>query len=329
MKAIPKVLFFLLVLLIAVVITGLFLPSELKVSGSKELEAKSSIIYPLINDLNNWAKWSPLVQRDTVSTVIYTNKNESGRSMNWEDAVYGESKAVIVHGKQDESVAANFYFGDDSQLTMIWFMESLEKTTLVNWTIGLTDLSLWEKYFALFYRSKIKYIIDEGLKGLTSCSNTYSYSRIGEISIDSLKAQPTVIMVDSVSEKNSKPRLKEMEDYLQRFLSRRELTAVDSAFTIRYKTESDTLFKVAKGFPLAERTWVWKTLEYYGMPEGRVVSVSHYGSTPPLKAYKAIEDYIQSNKLNKIGHAWEVDLYNPELDTDSTLWETKIYYPVN
>ncbi len=34
------------------------------------------------------------------------------------------------------------------------------------------------------------------------------------------------------------------------------------------------------------------------------------------------------HNLEQNGQSWEIELFNPEIDKDSTLWETKVYYPV-
>ena len=81
-----------------------------------------------------------------------------------------------------------------------------------------------------------------------------------------------------------------------RFFDRREIKPAGRAFKLIYGAVNDTLEKYGYGYPLLERTWVWRTLKYIQIPEGRVLNISHYGRqrNTPL-AHEKVKEYIKQN----------------------------------
>ncbi len=328
MKAILKLLFFLLFVVVAVIISGLFLPNELKISSSTEVEAKPEIIFPQLSNLQNWEKWSPWIKSDPSVKINYGRTEGKGAGMNWESETLGNCAIEVTLYDSLQSIAANFHFASGTHSTMVWIVEPIGDLSLINWTFNIGELELWERYFALFYKKEIKAVINSGLNDLKATSESLKYSRIGEVEVLDSLGKPTVIMVDSVVEEKVEERLKEMDAYLLRFFERRELQPAGGPFYLLQGKANDTLHKISLGYPLPEKTWVWRTLQYYPINDGKVIAISHYGSDEPVKAHKAIEEYMHKNNLIKNGLPWEIKLYNPETDKDSTLWERKFYYPV-
>ena len=58
------------------------------------------------------------------------------------------------------------------------------------------------------------------------------------------------------------------------------------------------------------------------------VFAKHVGGYNSAPAHNAIDAYIKDFNLATRGYIWEVYQYNPMVDTDSTKWETYIYYPL-
>lgn len=327
MKIFFRFLFLLLFLFIGIIITGLFLPTEMKVASSVEINAKPEIIFPQISTFSNWENWSPWYNDSTMQVRIIKDSGMEGE-LEWSSEKYGDCNVLFTHKEENASLAANFDFGTNSTSTSVWFIEPVDGSTLVNWTFSSNQLYLWEKYFALFYKTAIKNLLSEGLQELKIKSEELKFSRVGEIKIVEQEELPTVIMIDTVPANRVNDRLAEMDAYLLRFFDRREMQPAGDAFHIRYGAVNDTLEHVALGYPLPERTWVWRTLRYFPISEGKKVVASHFGSYPTNKTHKAIREYIAERNLQIDGQHWEVELFDPMVDKDSTLWETKVYYPV-
>lgn len=329
MKTILHLLFLLLILFIGIIITGVFLPPDMSVSASTEINAKPEIIFPEINNFSKWKYWSPWQQSDSTMKVSILKGNSKESRMVWESGKFGECRIIFTHQEPNSSVAANFDFGTNSKTTSVWFIENVATSTLVNWSFTTKELTIWEKYFALIHRSEIKELLALGLKKLKMHCEDLKFSRVGPIEIINSDQIPAVIMVDSVLESQVEERLSEMDAYLLRFFGRREMRPAGKPFVIRYGVVNDSLFKIARGYPMNERTWVWRTLQYFSMTGGKKVTASHFGSNSTDKAHNAIREYISKNNLEINGQYWEIELFTPEIDKDSTLWETRLFYPIN
>lgn len=328
MKTLLRTLFILLFLMIGIIIAGLFLPREHKIVVKKQIDIPRTIVFGLVNDFTNWKDWSPWMLNDKQMEVT-TGDKPAGKDakIQWKSNIYGNCKLAMTHSVLPESVAVNFDFETKSKTVSLWYFEPTDEGTLVNWTINITHLSIWERYFVLINKKEMQLLIEYGAKSLDSLSRSFSRSRIGEIQISQYNTQPSIIMTDSVRADKITSRIFEMHNYINGFFERRELKANGNPFALFYGNVNDSLVKIASGIPIAERTWVWKTLGYFEMPSTKVVTVSHYGY-PTDKAHRAILKYIESNNLEKNGFPFEEYLYNPVSNNDTINWETKVYYPV-
>jgi effector-binding domain-containing protein len=329
MKIILRVLFALLIALILLIIVGLFLPKSLRIVTIREVSSSPSVVYEQLNQFKNWSNWSPWQEKDSAMQIqIGEPSKGKGAIMNWKSAVFGNCKATITHSVQPESMAVDFNFGTSNKTVSLWYIEPTDLGSRINWTFNLTRLNLFERYFALFEKKEMKSFIEDGIDNLKSACESAEKSRIGEISVINPQAQPSVIMVDTVTLNQSIERRPKMISYVANFLSKRGLTATGKAFGLYMGSTNDSTLIYACGFPIKERTWVWKTLSYYEIPATRAVSVSHYGGTNATKAVKAINKYVKENNLQTGANVIEEYLYNPDTDKDTSNWEIKVMVPL-
>lgn len=328
MKILLRILFVLLFIVLGIMLAGLFLPNKHQIVVKKQIDVPRKIVFGLVNDFSQWNSWSPWMQNDSLMEVSIDNP-PSGKNaeMEWKSTIYGNCKATITHSVLPESVAVNFDFGTKSKTISMWYFEPTDEGTLLNWTLNLTHLNLWERYFLLFNKDKMNALIENGAENIDKISRSFSRSRIGEIKVIQFDAQPTILMVDSVLPVQVSSRLNEMNTYLENFFAKRNLTIDGNPFALIYGSVNDSLVKIASALPIAGRTWVWKTISFYEMPATKVVSVSHFGF-PTDKAHRAILKYIDQNKMDNNGAPYEEYLYDARKNTDTANWETKVYYPV-
>lgn len=330
MKFILKLLVFLLFLGIAIVLTGIFLPKKFKSVKKLEINTSPTIVFDQINNLNNWQEWHPWFTIDSVTDVEYFDKTEGkGAEMLINGQTNEKCKVKLTHSVYPESIAIyNDYMIYSKNIVLI-FLEPTSEGTRINYTFNITDIGLWERYFILFNKKEINNRVAASVMNIKKISEELKYSRVGDIEmIDSIESKPAVIKIDSVHQKNVQEQIVSGFNYLDRFFERREITPEDKPFILRYGLLNDTLEKFAVGRIIPEKTWVWKTLNNYGIPEGRSLVVSYYGGRNTSKAHLALRKHIRENDLEVNGPPREVPLYNPETEQDSSLWETKVYYPV-
>jgi effector-binding domain-containing protein len=329
MKSILKILVSILFLAITIVIASFFISKDQMVVQSQEINVSSVIVYEQISDFKNWKNWFPWLMKDSAMVINSADfSKEKGGQMSWESKKYNNCKLTITQSIKPENVAVNFDCNSDNKTTMLWYIEETKEGCILNWTVYLKDLNIFEKYFTLFNKNKLNELLIEGLQNIKRQSTKVKYSRLGEFSILDLVAQPSVIIIDSVQSELKQERVEKNNTQLLHFFERREMHPTGKAFRIDFGRINDTLQKFAVGYPIEERTWVWSTMKYYELPEGKAIKVSHFGRTDTQSGHACIKEYIKNNKYEVNGNAWEIYQFNPEIDSDTSLWEIEIYYPI-
>ena len=62
---------------------------------------------------------------------------------------------------------------------------------------------------------------------------------------------------------------------------------------------------------------------------GKVLLVRYFGSYEKTAlAHEAIDSFIKENQVEVTGPPWETYVTDPDIEKDTALWETDIYYPI-
>jgi len=331
MRFLLKLVFVLFVIALAAAITGFFLPSNYKYVHTEEIPVSRTIVYEQIVDFRKWQSWSPWIVDENGLEAI-PGEVYSGQQATME--LVSESnqtcKLTMTHAVGPESVAVDFDFGLKTKITSLWYVEPTYSGCKLNWTMNITKLSFFERYMAFLQKDSFKELLGEGTLALKEESLKLKYSRTGDISSIDMPAIPSVIMVDSVVAENVEERLVQMDAYLKRFFERRELKPTGGAYKLVYGRVNDTLNKIALGYPVESKTWVWRTLEYHEIPEGEVLTVQHFGLPEKTKnAHDKLFQYINQSGYSLNGIPWEVSYFKGDsTQTDTSMWLTQVFVPV-
>ncbi len=329
MKIIHKFLAILLFIGIGIVITGLFLPDKFKSVKKLQIDVPPVIVFDQINNLKKWGDWFPWFTDDTSLSVNYSELfSGKGGEMSIISPVYGNCQVSLTHSVFPESVAVYFDFNNENKTVALIYLEPSKGGTRINFTFNITCHGLWDRFYLFYDKDKIDQFVASSVLNLKEISEPLKYDRISGANIEESESKPAVIKIDSVNINQLQSGIVLGFEYLARFFERRKITPLDLPFVLNYGQLNDTLVKFGVGRVVPERTWIWKTLQQYEIPGGKNVVVSHYGGRNTEKAHKAAENYISGHGLKITGVPREVALFNPETDRDSSLWEIKVYYPV-
>jgi hypothetical protein len=329
MKIIHKFLAILLFVGVGIVITGLFLPDKFKSVKKLQIDASPVIVFEQINNLKKWGDWFPWFTNDTSLSVNYSELfRGKGGEMSVISPMYGNCKVSLTHSVFPESVAIYFDFNTRNKTVALIYLEPSKGGTRINFTFNITCHGLWERFYLLYDKVRIDQFVAGSVLNLKKTSEALKYDRISEVKIEELESKPAIIKLDSIHVNQLWSGIASGFDYLNRFFDRRNITPLDLPFVLNYGQLNDTLVKFGVGRVVPERTWIWRTLQQYEIPGGKNVVISHYGGRNTEKAHKAAENYILTHGLKTTGVSREIALFNPETDKDSSLWEIKVYYPV-
>lgn len=109
---IKKILLALLALIVVLVIVVTLQPAEFNVSRTAIVAAPPAVIFPYVNDLREWQKWSPWEKIDpTMKRTFEGPASGKGSSYAWSgNDEIGEGVMTITESRPDEEVGIKLEF---------------------------------------------------------------------------------------------------------------------------------------------------------------------------------------------------------------------------
>lgn len=170
MRFLRRLLVVLIVLGAIFVGVGLMLPGAIKVERSALIQAAPSTLFPLVNDLRQFNRWSPWAARDPQTKYAFTGPQSGvGARMTWESAQLGTGAQEIVESVPDQRVVTALDFGDVGTARAGLYLVPEGGGTRVSWdletNLPYNPLSRW---IGLMFDRWIGADYEEGLARLKS-----------------------------------------------------------------------------------------------------------------------------------------------------------------
>ena len=111
-------LIILLIIIVLFVVTGLLLPSQVHVERSIRIDAPPAAVFPYLNDLRAFNRWSPWAGRAPDTSYAFSGPDAGvGMRMRWysEQPDAGSGSQEIIASVPDESVTMTLDFGEMAQ----------------------------------------------------------------------------------------------------------------------------------------------------------------------------------------------------------------------
>lgn len=326
MKALLKFLYFLLFLVIALLLAGLFLPKDIKIEAKTAIKAEPNLVFDQVNRLKNWENWSLWLNADSTLQIDY-NEIPAGKGavFQWKNNTDAGS-AIIIESISNQDITMQIDFGEKGNADIFWKFVKDEGYTKVTWTFRDMHMDYFERYFLFLFKNSIQNDLKQSLKNLKAVCEDLRLSRISEMSIVELESQPAMIIIDSAAIDDIKAEKIKLYKRLKSYLDRRGIAITGNQFAISFKWNPEGTSTFGCGFPIAEKTWGWKEYTYFALPGGKAISFSHWGRYDSDKPYTALAKFIENNSLEQDGLFWEVYVKSIENEPDTSMWEKRIYY---
>ncbi|MBN2524628.1 MAG: SRPBCC family protein [Bacteroidales bacterium] len=329
MKALLKLLYFILALVIILLLAGLFLPKDAHIESSATIGASMEIVFDQVNDFKNWEKWSPWLLEDSTMIFEFGDKTAgTGAYCRWTSKKSGSGNQTIKKSIPDKRIDTYIDFGDQGNANSLWKFDNTEKNVRVTWSFESFDMRYMERYFMFLFENSIRKNLARGLQNLKNFCEELRLSRVSDVEILTLEVQPAMVIVDSSNLEDMGEKMSMIYNQLTGYLERRELHPTGAAFTLYYARDPNGLTKFACGFPIEKRTWGWKQYNYLELPGGKVAMITHWGSYGSEKPWIVLDQYLKDHNLQISGEPWEVYLSDPETEPDTSQWMLQVYYPV-
>ena len=326
MKALKIIVIILLVFVAFILIVPLFLADNVVVSHSQLIKANPATVFHEVNTLKNWDKWSPFDDNPGM-TVTYEGKESGvGAKMIWTGKENGS--LTILESTPYKSIKTDIDYGQDGVTNGIWEFDETPEGVMVSWSTQISEMSYpFEKLFGLAMEAMMKPMLTKGLNDLKTL--TESMPVPPEISIVKLEAQPSLVIYDSTTIDGIGNLLSKNYGALMAYILKKQIPVAGKPFAIYHNWDPEGIIHISAGIPIeAITTKGKKTIHYYELPAGKAVFTKHFGGYNTADTHWAIDTYLKDFNLKTKDFIWEVYVTDPSTETDSTKWETDIFYPL-
>ncbi|MEA3274449.1 MAG: SRPBCC family protein [Pseudomonadota bacterium] len=159
------------------ILVGLLLPGQMQVERSVEISTAPEAIFPLVDDLRAFNRWSPWA-KDTSNTRYSFEGPEAGvgARMTWssDDPEVGAGSQEIIRSRQPEQVVFLLDFGPQGSADARFDLEPLDSgPTRVTWSFGYQiGNDLIGRYMGLLMKGLVGDKYEEGLDRLKRLAET-------------------------------------------------------------------------------------------------------------------------------------------------------------
>jgi len=335
MKVFKIILWALLIFILAVFLTGFFLPRTVSVSRSVMIKGSVDDIFEQVNTLKNWEKWSPWHHLDTTMTILYSGPGKGiGASYSWKSGNknVGTGKISIINSFPYDSVILDMDFMENGKsVGKFIFSKADISHVAVTWTMT-SDLGKNPviRYFGLLMDRFVGPDFEKGLQNIRHVVESHpETTKPFKITETDIPARIMLTIRDTCSGKNIRPKMGFIYGEIFNIIKQKHLQVTGFPVAI-FHTISPALFDIEAGVAVNKIVSIEKNnVQFTEMPQQHAVMAQYFGPYEgTAQAYAEIEKYITANKLSVTAPVIEEYISDPKTLPDTAKWQTNIYLPV-
>lgn len=158
--------------IVALICVGLllFVPKEVTVTRTAEIEAPIDIVFAEVNDFKNWKDWMPWKDVDPDMEMNYGEKSEgTGGSYSWKSDKAGNGSQEILESKENESIETKIVFEGQGESNGHWKFTPNGDKTSVSWGMTIdAGYNPLARAFNLMMEDMLGKDFEKGLKYLNT-----------------------------------------------------------------------------------------------------------------------------------------------------------------
>ena len=333
MKILRRILFIFLCIVVLILAIGWLLPADVHVERKLLISAPPENVFQQINTLKNWEKWSPWIQMDTSSQLLYSGpESGAGASYKWlsNNKNIGKGSLSIISSFPPDSIQFLMDYGTNGKSKGKFILTKTDQNTYLTWSIeskmGMNPISRW---FGLFSDRLIGPDLEKGLANLDQLMTGVKIVNGYEIFDYDLPARILITARDTASAATVTIKLSKMYNKISRFLKSVNLPPAGSPMAI-FHNYSNRNLDIEACVPVDSIVKVPEGINCLTEKPQKTIMVKYFGPYKSISAaYKAIEIYINNNNIKVSGPGWEEYVTNPLVEPDTNKWQTNIYYLLN
>lgn len=127
-----------LLFLLTLTFIGFFLPKPESIEIVKTINCKPNQVFTLVNELKNWEKWSPWMEKDPEMKLSYSDSSFGpGASYSWAgNSQVGFGKLTILSTTENQQINMMLKYADYPETPCSFKIEPLDNGSKVAWSIN-------------------------------------------------------------------------------------------------------------------------------------------------------------------------------------------------
>jgi effector-binding domain-containing protein/uncharacterized protein YndB with AHSA1/START domain len=337
MRFLSKFIYSIGVLILALAVIGLFLPSRTNVERGITIDASPATVFALLNDFHQVNKWSHWLEDDPNARFDFFGPRRGvGATFAWDGNIVGKGRQTIRESAPFERIVYELKFDDQDTATTVFELSEVDEGTLLVWTFNMDfGFNLVSRYIGLIIGGVIAENNEKGLASLKSMAEGLPRADFSNVEIEHIVVKATDIAFQPTS---SVPEATAISDAMGKayfdilvFIDENKLQEAGAPISIsRAFSGSEIRFDAAipvrgvNGDPPRSSSSVKLGKTY----EGPVIRAKHIGSYRALGGtHDKIAAYLAALGIERNGDAWESYVSDPTRTDESELL-TYVYYPI-
>jgi effector-binding domain-containing protein len=294
------------------------------------------MVYQLVNNLEEWPKWSPWHKIDTNMKVAYFGGGKGlGGGYTWDSEVKeaGKGKLTIEAISEFDSLLTKLEFDGMGTSYSTYYFAPKNDATEVTWTLDSDfENNLVSRYFGLMMDKWIGKDYEKGLSSLKSIAEAQVaelLTRADGVKETEMQAFYAMVISDTVSMMDLDANMMAAFRILDNEIKAQKLTSTGDAFAF-YTEFPDGKIIFEAGYPVDSVGDSNTKVKFKEFDATKVLTKEVYGDYSKVNTgYEAINQYLKAKGKTQNGSPWESYPVDPETEPDTSKWLTRIHFPIN
>ena len=308
-----------------------FGPKDISVEETTKIDAPSSIVFNLINDVKKWEEWNDWNLQDTGMVITYSDDKEGvGARSEWTESMHGNGSQEIVESVSNDKIRIKMNFeGWDGDNFSNWKFIPNGNATDVSWGFEGTELPFLMRGRMLTAKSGMRKSFRKGFDNISRIAK----ARV-EDNYNGYTIQKTVL-----TEKNFVMSRQEIAiPAIQQFYATNlgslfgkvqaggvEMDGMPCGLFFRLD-ERDGKIDMAAAIPTKEAISVQDAQSYH-IEAKNALQIDYYGDYHgTTKAHKAMGEFMRDRGYFQDTPVIEEYVTDPGTEEDPSKWLTRITY---
>ncbi len=334
MKVLNWILIVIAAIIAAALITAIFLPKEVTVSSSTEINKPLPQVFHSMAMFTERQDWDPWISEDTTTKVtINAKEGYVGSTYEWEGESVGTGKMEVASVEYPNQITSYLWFGNQPDTSVItWKLNGEGNSTDITWEFLADAPYPVGRLFMNLMKGGLKRDFEKGLgqlKEYLEGKDTH-LSTLSEITETQIAEKVAMVCKTSGPMNEIIIQMENMFNGAMKAIEEQNLQITGSPFAYYtdYNPEDETTTMYC-GLPVGEAGQPTEKVAAVTFPASNAIMAVHTGPYEEFeRSYNKMMEYVEKNGIPVNWNAMEVYVNDPMKVKFPTLYKTEIYFEV-